>query len=389
MRVDVGDVVRRDDEAAFGRDVLEPAPVALRHPHQQRPEQERHGAGRPTAAASCVRRQSRCHVLLVVRTPVDVAGLHLVHLAARCRAAGGEWDDIASMTTSSHPRTPGRAGHRLARRRPRQGHEPRQVAPGPRGRLGPRRPQCRHRHRHASRSPRGGRSRSPRARHERRGPVGPLACAWGARRRPTRAAGSTTPCPPVCVQPGRVLAWPPCSATSRRSTRHHCGRPSRPRGAPTSRSCPMRTGRGRCCAAAVASPRASGPTAPSRHEADGAVRLELPLPRLRTDVDDARSLSRARRLGLGPATRSRPRAPGIWLDQEHAGHRPPLRPRDPHRQRAARRRRRAAVRGTGLRRRAACACCVSVSASRSRSSTTSSSPCTSWASARGSPSADT
>ena len=42
----------------------------------------------------------------------------------------------------------------------------------------------------------------------------------------------------------------------------------------------------------------------ARHEADGAVRLELPLPRLRTDVDDARSLSRARRLGLGPATRT-------------------------------------------------------------------------------------
>lgn len=42
----------------------------------------------------------------------------------------------------------------------------------------------------------------------------------------------------------------------------------------------------------------------SRHEADGAVRLELPLPRLRTDVDDARSLSEARRLGLGAATRA-------------------------------------------------------------------------------------
>ena len=47
-----------------------------------------------------------------------------------------------------------------------------------------------------------------------------------------------------------------------------------------------------------------GPGSASRHEADGAVRLELPLPRLRTDVDDARSLSEARRLGLGPATRA-------------------------------------------------------------------------------------
>ncbi|WP_344253994.1 2-phospho-L-lactate guanylyltransferase [Terrabacter carboxydivorans] len=47
-----------------------------------------------------------------------------------------------------------------------------------------------------------------------------------------------------------------------------------------------------------------GAASASRHEADGALRLELPLPRLRTDVDDARSLSRARRLGLGAATRA-------------------------------------------------------------------------------------
>lgn len=47
-----------------------------------------------------------------------------------------------------------------------------------------------------------------------------------------------------------------------------------------------------------------GTDSASRHQADGAVRLELALPRLRTDVDDARSLSRARRLGLGPATTS-------------------------------------------------------------------------------------
>ena len=42
----------------------------------------------------------------------------------------------------------------------------------------------------------------------------------------------------------------------------------------------------------------------ARHEADGAVRLELDLPRLRTDVDDAASLAAARRLGPGPATRA-------------------------------------------------------------------------------------
>ncbi|MGO4598040.1 2-phospho-L-lactate guanylyltransferase [Terrabacter sp. 2RAF25] len=47
-----------------------------------------------------------------------------------------------------------------------------------------------------------------------------------------------------------------------------------------------------------------GADSASRHAADGAVRLDLPLPRLRTDVDDARSLAQARRLGLGPATRA-------------------------------------------------------------------------------------
>ncbi|GAB3876580.1 2-phospho-L-lactate guanylyltransferase [Terrabacter terrigena] len=47
-----------------------------------------------------------------------------------------------------------------------------------------------------------------------------------------------------------------------------------------------------------------GADSASRHAADGAVRLDLPLPRLRTDVDDARSLARARRLGLGPATQA-------------------------------------------------------------------------------------
>lgn len=47
-----------------------------------------------------------------------------------------------------------------------------------------------------------------------------------------------------------------------------------------------------------------GADSASRHAADGAVPLDLPLPRLRTDVDDVASLSRARRLGLGPATRA-------------------------------------------------------------------------------------
>ncbi|GAA2745796.1 hypothetical protein GCM10009868_28660 [Terrabacter aerolatus] len=57
-----------------------------------------------------------------------------------------------------------------------------------------------------------------------------------------------------------------------------------------------------------------GAASASRHEADGAQRLDLPLPRLRTDVDDARSLSRARGIGLGPATRAvlRHRASG-WI----------------------------------------------------------------------------
>jgi 2-phospho-L-lactate guanylyltransferase len=47
-----------------------------------------------------------------------------------------------------------------------------------------------------------------------------------------------------------------------------------------------------------------GANSAARHEADGALRLALALPRLRTDVDDARSLAEARRLGVGPATRA-------------------------------------------------------------------------------------
>ncbi|HET8987729.1 MAG TPA: 2-phospho-L-lactate guanylyltransferase [Humibacillus sp.] len=45
-----------------------------------------------------------------------------------------------------------------------------------------------------------------------------------------------------------------------------------------------------------------GPDSAARHEADGAVRLELDLPHLRTDVDDAPSLAAAHRLGLGRRT---------------------------------------------------------------------------------------
>jgi len=47
-----------------------------------------------------------------------------------------------------------------------------------------------------------------------------------------------------------------------------------------------------------------GPHSAARHESDGAARLELDLPRLRTDVDDATSLAAAHRLGLGPRTRA-------------------------------------------------------------------------------------
>lgn len=46
-----------------------------------------------------------------------------------------------------------------------------------------------------------------------------------------------------------------------------------------------------------------GADSAARHAADGAVRLELDLPHLRTDVDDAASLALAGRLGLGEQTR--------------------------------------------------------------------------------------
>ena len=47
-----------------------------------------------------------------------------------------------------------------------------------------------------------------------------------------------------------------------------------------------------------------GADSAARHEADGAVRLTLDLPRLRTDVDDLASLEAAARLGLGPRTQA-------------------------------------------------------------------------------------
>ena len=45
-----------------------------------------------------------------------------------------------------------------------------------------------------------------------------------------------------------------------------------------------------------------GPGSAALHAADGAVRLELDLPRLRTDVDDLPSLVRVLELGAGPST---------------------------------------------------------------------------------------
>jgi 2-phospho-L-lactate guanylyltransferase len=47
-----------------------------------------------------------------------------------------------------------------------------------------------------------------------------------------------------------------------------------------------------------------GPHSAAAHERDGAVRLALDLPRLRTDVDDRSSLLRAAELGLGRRTLS-------------------------------------------------------------------------------------
>jgi 2-phospho-L-lactate guanylyltransferase len=49
---------------------------------------------------------------------------------------------------------------------------------------------------------------------------------------------------------------------------------------------------------------AFGGRSAERHEAAGHVRLDLDLPRLRTDVDDDRDLEAARSLGVGPATQA-------------------------------------------------------------------------------------
>jgi 2-phospho-L-lactate/phosphoenolpyruvate guanylyltransferase len=49
---------------------------------------------------------------------------------------------------------------------------------------------------------------------------------------------------------------------------------------------------------------AFGPGSAGRHEAAGHTRLELDLPRLRTDVDDDQDLDAAVRLGVGPTTAS-------------------------------------------------------------------------------------
>lgn len=54
-----------------------------------------------------------------------------------------------------------------------------------------------------------------------------------------------------------------------------------------------------------------GPGSAAAHLGDGAVLLELDLPRLRTDVDDRDSLLLAAQLGLGPSTESALRRLGL------------------------------------------------------------------------------
>lgn len=58
---------------------------------------------------------------------------------------------------------------------------------------------------------------------------------------------------------------------------------------------------------------AFGTGSAARHTAAGHHRLELDLPRLRTDVDDDASLRAARELGVGPATRQVLAGPGATL----------------------------------------------------------------------------
>lgn len=66
-----------------------------------------------------------------------------------------------------------------------------------------------------------------------------------------------------------------------------------------------------------------GPGSAHLHEAEGATRLGLDLPRLRTDVDDVTSLARALRLGVGSATAAAVRGLDL-LGWAHAGHGPRL-----------------------------------------------------------------
>ncbi|WP_353508168.1 2-phospho-L-lactate guanylyltransferase [Intrasporangium sp.] len=66
-----------------------------------------------------------------------------------------------------------------------------------------------------------------------------------------------------------------------------------------------------------------GPDSAALHAADGATRLELDLPRLRTDVDDVRSLLRVLELGAGPSTTAALAGLDL-LGWAHAGHGPRL-----------------------------------------------------------------
>ena len=66
-----------------------------------------------------------------------------------------------------------------------------------------------------------------------------------------------------------------------------------------------------------------GPGSAALHAADGAVRLDLEMARLRTDVDDVRSLVRVLELGVGPSTTAA-LADLDLLGWAHAGHGPRL-----------------------------------------------------------------
>lgn len=66
-----------------------------------------------------------------------------------------------------------------------------------------------------------------------------------------------------------------------------------------------------------------GPDSAAQHAADGALRLDLDLPRLRTDVDDLESLLTVLRLGAGPSTVAAVDRLDL-LGWAHAGHGPRL-----------------------------------------------------------------